>query len=471
MNGATNKNIVIFGGTGDLTYRKLMPSLYQLYIKDSIHDSDQIIAIGRREYSTEDYLEIVKDWFIKLAIHFHEEHFEKFVRRIHYVQMDFTSLQEYEKLSSLLCSQSISESLFYLAVAPRFFQVIGDGIKTLSCTGKVKIIVEKPFGETLEQAKYLHDSLSECFGKENIYLIDHYLGKEMIRSIQTIRFTNSLFKNSWNAQNIEYVHILASEEVGVETRASYYDQAGALKDMVQNHLLQLMSYIAMEEPNEQVSIQERQTEVFRQLRKVHESHISENLLLAQYQGYLEEPGVAKDSRTETFACLKLFVENKRWQDVPFYIYTGKRLANRQMNVVVKFKSVASNSEGNILVFRIQPLEGVSLQFNIKDPLFVDGVKRVEMDFCQSCVEFYRMNTPEAYERLIDAALHGDQSWFTSWEQISLSWKYIDELKIAYQNQALPIYYYDKYTHGPNELNQFLGISNGNELYTQFTCFL
>ncbi len=444
MNGQMNRTLTIFGGTGDLSYRKLMPAFYNLYSYGKLSDKDQILAIGRRDYSQEEYIEIIQRWVSSFSrIEYNEELFQRFAQRILYFKMDFTNLNEYSNLTNYFCGCSMREHLFYYAVAPRFFPIISDGIFSIGCRGNSKLIIEKPFGETLEEANILSQKLESCFGKENIYRIDHYLGKEMVQSIQTIRFANPIFQNCWDAQSIERVEIYANEEVGVETRAGYYDKAGALKDMVQNHLMQILSLVAMEPPISPAKIKEKQADVFRNLRAIEQLNLKQTLILGQYRGYLEEPGVSLDSKTETYASCKLYIDTPRWKDVPFFISTGKKLKTREMKVIITFRKTQPDLNANVLTFKIQPTEGVNLQFNIKEPGDSNAVIPADMDFCQSCNIVYRMNTPEAYERLIGAALESDATWFSSWDQIYLSWNYIESLKQLYHSSNLPLFIYEQ----------------------------
>lgn len=444
MNGKINRNFVIFGATGDLTYRKLMPALYNLYAEKKLEDDDHIIAIGRREYTKDDYMKIVKDWVSKYSrIRFDEAIFNSFSSNVMYYEMDLKNLDEYASLSELFCRCEINQNLFYYSVAPEFFDVITDGIISLKCREGAKLIIEKPFGETLLDAEKLNDKLTNCFGRKNIYHIDHYLGKEMVSNIQTARFSNQLFKNCWDRNSIARVDIVAHEEIGVETRASYYDKAGALKDMVQNHLMQILSLIAMEEPDSKHDIKKRQECVFKSLRSIDKLDIKNTLALAQYKGYREEIGVEPNSKTETYAVCKLFVDNQRWQDVPFFIKTGKRMLTREMNIIVTFKSINGVEEPDVLTFQVQPDEGIKLCFNMKKPGDTNEITRAEMNFCQSCIESHRINTPEAYERLLYAAANGDKSLFSTWTQIDLSWDYINKLKQKYIDENIGLHYYEQ----------------------------
>lgn len=441
-------SITIFGATGDLSYRKLLPALYNLFSRGNLNEF-QICAIGRRDYSKSEYIEIIDEWIREFArLDINDKELQRFYEHIEYFKMDFTKPEEYERLNDFYQGHSFNNSIVYYAVAPEFFETISRGLLKVTNLKGVKIIVEKPFGSDLEHAKYLSEKLEEHFGEENIYRIDHYLGKEMIRGILTIRELNPFIGKAWAKGDIECVQISALETVGVETRGSYYDVAGALKDMVQNHLFQLLSIVALDDVSGELSTE--QLKVLKSLRPVEDLEIEKSLVLAQYEGYTEEKNVAEDSKTETFAALKLFIDNERWRGVPFFIRTGKRCSKREIEVVIKFKRVSEEFEPNILIVKIQPSEMIRLILNIKlsDS---DNIIRSKMDFCQSCDLRFRINTPEAYERMLDLCIKGDNSWFSKWEQIEHSWNYIEMLKEKYFEANLPIYHYEAASDGPKEV--------------------
>lgn len=442
--------LTIFGGTGDLTFRKLLPALYNMSASGRL-PAERIIIIGRRDYTTQTYCEAAREWVRRFSrIVFREEAFRQFILGIRYYQMDFTQEAAYDALDAFYRESRIDSHIFYFAVAPRFFPVIAQGLGRVTGAEKGKVILEKPFGESLKAAEELNDKLEAFFEPDHIYRIDHYLGKEMIRNIQTIRFTNPIFKNIWNAEYIDNIQISAMENVGVETRAGYYDTSGAMKDMMQNHLFQILSIVAMERPKDlsPEGMHEEQIRVLKALRPVSADQIGRQLVLAQYEGYLQEPGVSPESITETYAALKVFIDNDRWKGTPFYIRTGKKLGRREMEVTVVFKRPEPGIEPDILAVKIQPEEGVHLQFNIKKPGDTDEISQAKMDFCQSCSLENRINTPEAYERLLGACLRGERSWFSQWDQIETSWNYIDQLRSAYRQTGQPIYTYPSGTNGP-----------------------
>ena len=324
-----------------------------------------------------------------------------------------------------------------------------------ACTGKV--IIEKPFGEDLESARVLNEDLERFFTKERMFHIDHYLGKEMVRNMQAIRFMNPIFQDVWNAKYIEHVQISAMETVGVENRGGYYDQSGALKDMVQNHLFQILSITAMEQPSSFFGedMHQKQLDVLHALRPVEQLDMKDSVVLGQYFHYQKEDRVVDDSMTETYAALRLFVDNERWRDVPFYIRTGKKLKEREMEVVITFKKTNPDVAANVLLIRIQPTEGVYFQFNIKKPGDSDEIEATSMDFCQSCSDANRINTPEAYERLLAAAVQGDASWFSQWDQIESSWNYVEQLRQRYRRERLPLATYMAGSAGPKEADELL----------------
>ena len=452
------KTITIFGGTGDLTFRKLLPAMYNMHVTGGEGAGYDIVIIGRRNYTSGEYRQIARDWVKQFSrLPFTDEKYKDFSEKIEYYRMDFSDPAAYEGLENYYKERGLSEHIFYFAVAPRFFSTIAEGLDGIHEAGKGKVILEKPFGEDLESAKELSRRLEEIFAPDRIYRIDHYLGKEMVRNMQIIRFTNPVFANNWNRDAVSCIQISAMEDVGVENRAGYYDTSGAMKDMVQNHLLQILSIVAMERPAsfKGEDLHEEQLKVLKALRPASGETIRDMLVLGQYEGYREEKGVKPDSATETYAALRLFVDNERWQDVPFYIRTGKKLGRREMEVAVIFRQTEENGENNVLLIKIQPMEGVYFQFNIKRPGESEEVIQTKMDFCQSCVVENRINTPEAYERLLGACMRGERSWFSQWDQIEAGWRYVSGMKRIYQEENLPIVTYAQGTSGPEAADQML----------------
>lgn len=456
-----NMNLTIFGGTGDLTFRKLLPALYTMHTTGKLPAGSRIVIIGRRDYDSAAYRKLAREWVSQFSrLPFREESFLEFSETIEYYRMDFSSPDAYKGLDLFYRQDRILSHIFYFAVAPRFFRVISDGLKLVHGSETGKAILEKPFGESLSDAAELNRELEAHFGAGQIYRIDHYLGKEMIRNIQAIRFTNPIFTDVWNSRYIESVQISALEDIGVETRGGYYDASGALKDMVQNHLLQILSIMAMEQPAEFTpkGLHDAQLDVFRSLRQPDGSSIGDMLVLGQYEGYRDEPLVNPGSSTETYAALRLFIDNGRWENTPFYIRTGKKTGKREIELSIIFRRPFPEVEPNILTIKIQPTEGVYLQFNIKRPGDTEDIIPTKMDFCQNCNLVHHLNTPEAYERLLTACIAGERSWFSQWDQIELCWNYISRLKELYTQNGLPAYPYSPGTPGPEQADDMLRAS-------------
>ena len=450
------QTFTIFGGTGDLTFRKLIPALYNMAAAGNEQLNGRIVVIGRRDYTSESYRKLAGEWVEKFArLTYREEIYDKLAERIVYYRMDFTDEDEYKELDAFYTEIGARAHIFYFAVAPRFFGTIVQGLKSVHGAGSGKVVIEKPFGENLLAAEELNVRMEAFFGPDHIYRIDHYLGKEMVRNIQTIRFANPIFSNIWDAGHIECIQIAELEEVGVETRGGYYDHSGALKDMMQNHLFQILTIVAMERP-EGPGVEEMHREQMKVLKALCKPEAAAgSMVLGQYGGYRKEQAVDENSATETYAALRLFVENDRWGGMPFYIRTGKKLRKREMQVAVVFKSPVPGVPQNILNIKIQPTEGVYLQFNIKRPGEADEIIQAKMDFCQSCSYINQMNTPEAYERLLGACIRGERSWFSQWDQIETSWKYVDAIREQYVSGSLPVYSYEPGTAGPEEADKML----------------
>ncbi len=459
----------IFGGTGDLTYRKLLPALYNLMAVKVFPEQLQVFVVGRKAFTSESYAEHIKPWVKKHArIPFSENVFSEFLEHIQYVEMNFTKQEDYSTLHELYHNYKHAQQLYYYAVAPEFFSVISNNLMSCGCmldSHTHQVLIEKPFGHDEESATQLHKQLLDVFSENSIYRIDHYLGKEMIQNIMTLRFQNALFKQVWNKDAIDYIAITASESVGIEGRGSYYEQTGAIKDMVQNHLFQILSIVLMEEPkdNNTETLFKNQVDIIENLQKISINNVHEHVLLGQYEegeiegehviGYHHETNVESSSKTETYAALKLFVDHSSYDDVPIYLQTGKRLDVRSTEVLVVLKSV-NNQKPNVLTIRISPDEGVYLTFNAKKPGNSQDVMEVSMDFCQSCVYENRVNTPEAYERLLFAAFNEDKSLFTDWSMVLSSWRFIDHLLRVIKQSELKVESYTAGSIGPKSLSEF-----------------
>jgi glucose-6-phosphate 1-dehydrogenase len=449
----------IFGSTGDLSYRKLLPALYHLEARDRL-DKDFIIrCIGRRTLSREAYLDGVRPWIEKQSrFPLDETLYARFSARIEYVQMQFTDPDSYSVFADLPQGQ---DNVHYLAVAPQYFEVIAEGVHAhQQPTTKHRLILEKPFGDNLAHAQRVNAHLTKLFGADQLYYIDHYLGKEMIQNILAIRFANRIYSQLWHRDHIDHIQITVAESVGIENRAAYYEQAGAIKDMLQNHLLQILSYTTMQEPAslKRSDVTQAQVEVLKHL-KLKAGVLGQYAAHQGLSAYTEEANVDPKSRTETFVALELSLEAGPLRAVPIFMRTGKRLDHRATYIKIIFKPSASklysSTQPEILTIKVQPDEGVSLEFSAKKPGTLDTITHIKMDFCQSCILENRINTPEAYERLLDDAFHHDNSLFTPWSLVELSWSFGEQLEKATQQGRLKLETYPSASAGPMGANTLI----------------
>lgn len=453
--------LLIFGGSGDLTFRKLLPAMYNHFALKSLNQAVDIIPIGRRDLGIEGYREQAGEWVKEQTrLRFNPEIYDAFSETIHYFQMDFNDMGGYEALDAYLSDEFPDHCrVFYYAVGPDSFHRITLGVSHAKLNREnSRMILEKPFGDNLVDAKSLNAELVSTFGQDGVYHIDHYLGKEMIRNILSVRFGNAIFSGIWNHHFIDNVQINAFETVGVETRGGYYDQSGAFRDMVQNHLFQVLSVIALEQPidDSAAALHDAQYEVLKSLKPINGKTTLEHLVLGQYAGYRNEPKVDPNSETATYAAIKVNVDSPRWKGVPFYIRTGKKLHKRDTEIIITFRQTAKDVAANILVIKVQPDEGIYLRFNVKKPGTTDVLTDVHMDYCQSCnLENYQ-NTPEAYERLLAACFNGDHTLFSRWDQIEASWNFANQLLAEYEQAGGQLYTYEAKTPGPVEAELMLG---------------
>lgn len=472
---------IIFGATGDLTHRKLMPAFFQLRKNWHLPDDFSIIAIGRKPKTTEEYLEEVRTSLERYTRGFTETAWSVISRQIEYVEMDYNRVEDYAILKHILRHNSKlyredDNHLFYLAVPPEGFLTISENLDKSGIHGMnrgwQRIIIEKPFGKNLESATELNRSICKIFPEEDIYRIDHYLAKEMIRNISLLRFKNTMFEPLWNREYIHNVQIVIAEQEGVGRRAGYYDQAGAIQDMLQNHLLQVMALVAMEAPAsmKDIDLRNKKVELFKQIEPFHLDNLENELLIAQYRGYRDEPGISAESLTETYVAAKFHINNERWKGVPFYLLTGKKLKRKDMVITLEYKRPDSALEleiledqnfcdiidhpPNLLQILVQPDEGVKLTFNMKEPGISHNTVAAHMKYTKSSEHFY--NTPDSYEQLILDALQGDQTRFTRWDELEITWALIDRVFEDYYNNEKMLKHYDIGSDGPEEQYAFIG---------------
>lgn len=477
-----NFQFILFGGTGDLAHNKIIPAFYNLAAKDILPEHYTIIATGRRYDSKHEYLNNLYSSLENKKEKVDNRIWQSLTDHIEYFQLSFREPDDFERLRQRLLEKSkkeeISNRIFYLATAPKFFAEIAERLKEFNLLNAgfehsdSRLVIEKPFGHDLESAQKLNNTLSNIFSEKNIFRIDHYLGKEMIQNIMVIRLSNPIFRALWNKEHIDNIQIYLNESEGVKDRGKYYDDTGVIKDMFQNHILQVLSLIAMEEPENLSAeeISEKKVEVFKELADNDLSDIDKHIVRGQYdsntingekiKAYREEDEIDSNSKTATFMALKLFLNNERWRNVPIYLKSGKRLNKKEAAIAVEFKDdfhssylQNQNLDSNLLLIKIQPEEGVSLRFNTRKPASNNKIIPVEMEFCQSCQQFF--NSPENYEGLIYDMIAGDKTLFTSWEEVSYSWKFIDKIQQKCEDEKIELHQYPALSEGPEAADRLL----------------
>jgi glucose-6-phosphate 1-dehydrogenase len=496
MENPRNLIIIIFGASGDLASRKLIPAIFSLKTQKLLPEKYAIVGAGRTKLSNEDFR-------IKMSsaiVSYSEEKvtdqslISDFVRDLYYHSLDNSSETGYSELKSML--QDVDNKygiggnyIFYMATPPSMYEIIAVNLAKSGLTNQEKgfrrIIIEKPFGYDLESGRKLNKTLHDIITEDQIFRIDHYLGKETVQNLLVTRFANGIFEPLWNRNYIDRIEITSAENMGVGERGGYYDTSGALRDMVQNHLLQMVGMTAMEPPSslDANAIRNEVLKVFQSLQPVKEEDVPSQVIRGQYTGslirgecvtgYRHEKGVPVDSRTETYVAIKFFINNWRWGGVPFYMRTGKRLPTRVTEIVIHFKQTphhlfqrqSGKLSSNQLIIRIQPDEGILLKFDMKEPGAGFNVKNVNMDFHYK--ELTDTRVPSAYERLLHDVMEGDSTLFSRDDEVETAWKFLEPIQKAWaNNKEIKMFGYPAGTWGPEHANDLI---EGEGLTWRYPC--
>jgi glucose-6-phosphate 1-dehydrogenase len=471
MNNNLPVSIVIFGASGDLTQRKLVPSLFNLYRKERMPQQFRILGYGNTPFTDEQFRAHLGAGMKQFAsFTYAEEEWNRFASNLAYLQGRYTDLADFKRLESFFKTWEAGSGnrVYYMATPPDVFPNI---IDLLGLTNQLReengwrrVVIEKPFGINLASARSLNEQIHKALQERQIYRIDHYLGKETVQNILVSRFANTIFEPLWNRNYIDHVEVTVAEQVGVEHRARFYDQVGVLRDMFQNHLLQLVSLVAMEPPAsfEASALRNEKVKLLSAIQPMKQEDVPRRTVRAQYKGYRQESGVDPNSMNPTFAAVKLQIDNWRWQGVPFYLRSGKCLTEKLSQIIIEFKEpphlLFPNADNhltpNMLVLYLQPDEGMHLRFEAKVPDTGAQMRSVDMEF-HYADSFGTTAIPEAYERLLLDVLTGDASLFTRADEVETAWGIIDPILHAWEAQKQPLVFYEPRSWGPVEADELL----------------
>ncbi|MEH6442351.1 MAG: glucose-6-phosphate dehydrogenase [Oceanospirillaceae bacterium] len=467
-------DIIIFGALGDLSLRKLLPSLYDLERDDLLPLGSRIICLARQSMGLKEYCTQIAD-SLKLHVksdRYNQATLDKLVERVLYIKLDFRNAQDYKPLKTLLGEFPTQQCIFYYATAAQFFGTISKNLHQVDCIKQsCRVVLEKPLGFDRDSSAEINDQVAQYFNEQQIYRIDHYLGKETVQNLLALRFANPIFGTQWNQNYISHVEITIAETLGIEGRWSYFNKAGQMRDMVQNHLLQLLSLVAMDPPDDLSadSIRDQKVKVLKQLKSINYSQQKDSVVCGQYDSgnndvellsaYNNEPDAQGTSDTETFIAIRAEISNWRWAGVPFYLRTGKRMKQKKTEIIIHFKQQPHfifdpeqrDLASNKLILSLQPNEGVSLQVQTKSPGINNDIQIqptvLDLNFNQ---EFKGTRTPQAYERLLYEVIKGNQYLFVRRDEIEHAWTWCDQIMSHWKSNDHILHKYPAGSWGPTE---------------------
>ncbi|MCA9952392.1 MAG: glucose-6-phosphate dehydrogenase [Anaerolineales bacterium] len=470
--------IVIFGASGDLTQRKLVPALFDLYLKKRLPQNSRIIGISRSQLSDDEFrarMEAGVREFSKYT--YTDTQWSTFAEIISYFAGNLTDLADMQALDAALRAmegEAVANRMYHLSIAPKLYEAavanLGAANMVDETNGWRRVVIEKPFGHDLQSAQQLNVAIHEVLAESQVYRIDHYLGKETVQNIMIFRFANSFFEPVWNRNYIDHVQITAAETVDVGHRAGFYDGVGVVRDMIQNHMMQLLAMVAVEPPAsfDADALRNEKVKVLKAIRPILPHEVAKHTARGQYRSYRDAPGVEPRSNTATFAAFRFYVDNWRWQGVPFYLRSGKAMASKFTSITIVFKEPphvmfelpkGAKIESNSLTICIQPDEGIHFSFQAKVPDTAADMRAVDMTF-HYADSFGRTAIPEAYERLLLDVLKGDASLFTRGDAIELSWKLIDPILQGWESDAAPLLaFYESNSWGPSTADLLIAENN------------